>query len=116
MAVPMTEFVTFAENQTGIALANPSPSFAATVTITALDATGLARGAATVQLPRNAHTSANIGPLLGLKSFTGSVQIASSVPILCLSLNAEAFTSAAPIFSSMPPGDLSAGTPLATGH
>ena len=116
MPLPVTEFVTFAETQTGVALANPSPIWPATVTITALDKTGVSLGTTTVQLPLNAHRAANIGPLLGLKNFTGSVQITSPVPILCLSLNAEAFTSATPVFSSLPPGDLPAFTPLATGH
>jgi hypothetical protein len=55
-----------------------------------------------------AHGSANLGPLLGLQSFTGFVKITSSVPILSLSLNAEAF----PVFSSLPPGDLPSSTPL----
>jgi hypothetical protein len=41
------------------------------------------------------------------------VQILSpGVPIVALSLNAEKF----PSFSSLPPGDLPDGTPLATGH
>jgi len=60
-------------------------------------------------LSPNAHTANNIGPLLGLASFTGSVQIVSTAPIISLSLNAEAF----PVFSGLPPGDLSSGTPLA---
>jgi hypothetical protein len=112
----MTAFVTFADAQTGVALANPSPTLAATVTITALDAAGLSLATTTVQLPVDAHTAANLGPLLGLPNFTGSVQITSQVPIVSLSLNAEAFTAADPVFSSLPPGDLPASTPLATGH
>jgi len=47
-----------------------------------------------------------------LANFTGSVQITSTVPIISLSLNAEAF----PVFSALPPGDLPGSTPLATGH
>ena len=116
MTVPVNEFVTFAQTKTGIALANPSPSLPATVTVTALDATGLSLGSATVQLGLNAHMAANIGSLLGLNSFSGSVQITSPVPILSLSLNAEAFTETTPVFSSLPPGDLAQATPLATGH
>ena len=103
-----TEFVTFAQTATGVAYANPSAT-PATVTITALDATGVKLGSTTLTLQPNAHEAANIGPLLGLSSFTGSVQITSTVPIISLSLNAEAF----PVFSSLPPGDLPASTPLA---
>jgi hypothetical protein len=111
MTVPATEFVTFAETKTGIAYANPSTT-AASVTVTVLSSAGLALGSTVVQLAPNAHGAANLGPLLGLNSFTGSVQITSTVPIVSLSLNAEAF----PVFSALPPGDLPSGTPLATGH
>jgi hypothetical protein len=111
MTTPATEFVTFAETKTGIAYANPSAT-AATVTIKVLSSAGLALGSTAVQLSPNAHGAANLGPLLGLNSFTGSVQITSTVPIVSLSLNAEAF----PVFSALPPGDLPNGTALATGH
>jgi hypothetical protein len=107
---PATEFVTFAQTLTGVAYANPS-SVPATVTIAALDSTGAALGQTTLTLQPNAHGAANVGPLLGLSSFTGSVQITSTAPIVSLSLNAEDY----PVFSSLPPGDLPAGTPLATG-
>ena len=107
-----TEFVTFAETRTGVAWANPSPT-TAIVTITALDAgTGLSLGSATMTVPPNAHGDANLNTLLNLSSFSGSVQITATAPIVSLSLNAEAF----PVFSSLPPGDLPDGTPLATGH
>jgi len=108
---PWDEFVTFAETRTGIAYANPSAT-EATVTVTVLSSAGLALGSKVVQLAPNAHGAANLGPLLGLNSFTGSVQITSTVPIVSLSLNAEAF----PVFSALPPGDLPNGTLLATGH
>jgi hypothetical protein len=111
MTAPATEFVTFAETKTGVAYANPSTT-AATVTVTVLSSAGLALGSTVVQLAPNAHGAANLGPLLGLNSFTGSVQITSTAPIVSLSLNAEAF----PVFSALPPGDLPSGTPLATGH
>jgi hypothetical protein len=107
-ATPATEFVTFAQTQTGIAYANPS-TVPATITIAALDATGRELGSTSLTLQPNAHGAANIGPLLGLSSFTGSVQITSTVPIVSLSLNAEAF----PVFSSLPPVDLPGGTLLA---
>jgi uncharacterized repeat protein (TIGR03803 family) len=108
---PTTEFVTFAQTQTGVAYANPSTT-TATVTITALDSTGALLGSTSFLLQASAHGAANIGPLLNLNGFTGSVQITATVPIVSLSLNAEAY----PVFSSLPPGDLPASTPLATGH
>lgn len=113
MAAPAREFATFGEIQTGVAFANPSP-WPAAITITALDATtGLSRGSSTLPLASNAHTSANIGPLLHLPStFRGSIQITSTVPIIGLSLNAEKFP---PAFSALPPGDLGDGTSLSTG-
>jgi hypothetical protein len=111
MTTPTTEFVTFAETRTGIAYANPSTT-PATVTIKVLSSAGLALGSKVIQLAPNEHGAANLGPLLGLNNFTGSVQITSTVPIVSLSLNAEAF----PVFSALPPGDLPSGTPLATGH
>ena len=43
-----------------------------------------------------------MAPLFGLSSFTGSLEVTSTVPIVSLSLNAEA----APVFSSLPPGEL----------
>ena len=42
--------------------------------------------------------------LFGLPSFTGSLEITSTKPIVSLSINFEA----APVFSSLPPGDLDA--------
>ena len=57
-----------------------------------------------------AHGAKNIGPLLGIASFTGFVKITSTIPIISLSLNFEV----APIFSSLPPGDLPSTTVLVT--
>jgi hypothetical protein len=57
-------------------------------------------GSQSIPLPAGAHGSQNLGPLLGLTSFQGSITIASAAPIISLSLNAEA----APIISSLPPG------------
>jgi hypothetical protein len=108
---PATKFVTFAQTQTGIAYGNPSAT-SASITITALNSAGMALGSTVLVLAPNAHGSAKVGPLLGLGSFTGSVQIVSTVPIISLSLNAEAF----PVFSALPPGDLAGSTPLALGH
>lgn len=113
MAAPAREFVTFAEIHTGVAWANPSTT-PATVTIRAMAAaTGQSQGSATFNLPPNGHGAANMGPLLKLPdSFNGSIEITSNVPIVTLSLNAEAF----PSFSSLPPGDLPDDTPLAGAH
>jgi hypothetical protein len=110
-ATPTTEFVTFAQTATGVAYANPSAT-AANITITALNGAGSALGSTSFVLQPNAHGAANIGPLLNLSGFTGSAQITSTAPIVSLSLNAEAY----PVFSSLPPGDLPAATPLATPH
>jgi hypothetical protein len=109
MTAPASKFATFAETRTGVAYANPS-SQQATITITALDAGGQVLGKANVTLAPGAHGSANVGPLLNLSSFSGSVQITSTAPISSLSLNFEAF----PVFSSLPPGELDASTPLST--
>ena len=104
---PATQFVTFAQSQTGVAYANPSTA-PANVTITVLDTNGNTLGSTTFQLQPNQHGAANLGPLLGLTNFTGSVQITSATPIISLSINAEAF----PSFSSLPPGDLPDNTLL----
>ncbi len=107
---PTTEFVTFAQTATGVAYANPSTTQSATITFTVYNAAGARLGSHILALAPLAHGSANLGPLLGLQSFTGFVKITSTLPIISLSLNAEAF----PAFSSLPPGDLASGTPLVT--
>jgi hypothetical protein len=99
---PTTEFATFAQTATGIAYANPSTTQSASITVTAYNASGTKLGSQVIALGPMAHGSANVGPLLGLTSFTGFVKITSTIPIISLSLNAEAF----PVFSSLPPGDL----------
>ncbi len=99
MTSPSTQFVTYADQVTGVAYANPSQS-AVMVTFTAKDATGAASASATVPLAAQAHTSQTVGALLGLASFQGSLTITASAPIVSLSLNFEA----APVFSSLPPG------------
>jgi hypothetical protein len=113
MTAPSREFSTFAESHTGVAWANPSSAPAA-ITLTVLDATtGQSHGITAFNLAPNAHGAANIGPLLNLPStFNGSIEISSTVPIVSLSLNAEAF----PVFSALPPGDLPDGTPLEAAH
>ena len=103
--------MTFAEIGTGVAYANPSAQ-SATITFTALNAAGQALASKSLTLSPQQHGATFLGPLLGLTSFTGSVQITSTTPIVSLSLNFEA----APAFSSLPPGELEAGTVLATGR
>jgi hypothetical protein len=112
---PTTKFVTFAQTNTGIALANPSINQTASVTITALDATGAVLGNTTVNVPPSGHSATNVSTWLN-QSFTGSVQIISTIPIVSLSINAEAYTQAYPVVSSLPPGDLDGTTALALGH
>ena len=107
-AVPATRFVTFAEqgegkSGTGVAFANPSAT-AALITFTARDAAGQMLDSVDRTLLPNGHDAQNMAPLFGLPSFTGSVEITSTEPIVTLSLNFEA----APVFSSLPPGELDA--------
>ena len=99
---PTTKFATFAQTATGVAFANPSATQSASITLSVFDSLGKPLASKAIALGPQAHGSANLGPLLGLTSFTGFVEISSSVPIISLSLNAEAF----PVFSSLPPGDL----------
>jgi hypothetical protein len=100
MTAPATQFVTYADQLTGVAYANPSTT-AATVTFTAKDLTGAVIASQSIVLPAGAHGAQNLGPLLGLGNFQGSITVASSTPIVSLSLNAEA----SPIISSLPPGE-----------
>ena len=107
--VPATRFVTFAEqgegkNGTGVAYANPSDT-AALVTFTARDADGEVLAIEDLMLPPNGHGAQNMPPLFDLSSFTGSLEVTSTEPIVSLSLNFEA----APVFSSLPPGETPAG-------
>ena len=105
VTVPATRFVTFAEQGegqfgTGVAYANPSDT-AALVTFTARDADGQMLASVNQELPAGGHGAQNMAPLFGLPSFTGSLEVTSTAPIVSLSLNVEA----APVFSSLPPGE-----------
>ena len=107
-SVPATRFVTFAEQGegkqgTGVAYANPSAT-EAVVTFTAKDALGQTLASVDKTLLSNEHAAQNMAPLFALSSFTGSLEVTSTVPIVSLSINAEA----APVFSSLPPGELDA--------
>ena len=104
-AAPATRFVTFAEQApgqlgTGVAYANPSDT-AAVITFTARDETGRMRPSVNQTLMPNGHGAQNMAGLFTRSSFTGSLEITSTEPIVSLSLNAEA----PPIFSSLPPGE-----------
>ena len=103
-AVPATRFVTFAEQGegqfgTGVAYANPSAT-AAHVTFTARDAAGQMLASVDRTQLSGGHDAYGMGSLFGLTSFTGSIEVTSTVPIVSLSLNFEAD----PVFSSLPPG------------
>ena len=103
--VPATRFVTFAEQGegrfgTGVAYANPSDT-SALVTFTAKDADGQMLASANRSLSPNGHDAQNMVDLFGLSSFTGSLEVTSTAPIVSLSLNFEAD----PVFSSLPPGE-----------
>ena len=107
-AVPATRFVTFAEQGegqfgTGVAYANPSatPAF---VTFTARDTAGEVLPSVNRTLSPGGHAAYGMSELFDLTSFTGSIEVTSTVPIVSLSLNFEAD----PVFSSLPPGELDA--------
>ena len=107
-AVPATRFVTFAEQGegqfgTGVAYANPS-AISVPVTFTARDGVGEMLASVVRTLSPGGHGAHGMLDLFGLPSFTGSLEITSTEPIVSLSINFEAD----PVFSSLPPGDLDA--------
>ena len=106
--VPATRFITFAEQGEGqpgtaVAYANPSDT-SALVTFTAKDVDGETVASVDKTLLSNGHDAQNMEGLFDLTSFTGSLEITSTEPIVTLSINAEA----APVFSSLPPGEVDA--------
>lgn len=105
---PTTAFATFAETRTGVAYANPSTAQSASVTIAVYNSAGAPLGSTVITLGPLTHGADTLGHLLGLSNFTGFVKITSTIPIISLSLNAEA----SPVFSSLPPGDLPGSTVL----
>ena len=107
-AVPATRFVTFAEQGegqfgTGVAYANPSAT-SALVTFTARDTAGEVLASVVRTLSPGGHDAHGMAELFGLTSFTGSIEVTSTEPIVSLALNFEAD----PVFSSLPPGELDA--------
>jgi hypothetical protein len=105
---PTTKFATFAQTATGVAYANPSTTQSASVTLKVFSAGGVLMGTKLVTLGPLGHSSGNLGDLLGVANFSGFVAVSSDIPIVSLSLNAEVF----PVFSSLPPGDLSNATTI----
>ena len=107
-AVPATRFVTFAEQAegktgTGVAYANPSGT-AAHVTFTAKDTAGQTLASVVRTLLPGGHDAHVMAALFGFTNFSGSLEVSSTEPIVTLSLNFEA----APVFSSLPPGEVDA--------
>ena len=105
-AVPATRFVTFAEQGedqfgTGVAYANPSPNISVPVTFTARDTAGEVLASVVRTLSPGGHDAHGMSELFDLTSFTGSIEVTSTEPIVSLSLNFEAD----PVFSSLPPGE-----------
>ena len=110
-AVPSTRFVTFAEQAegktgTGVAYANPSDT-AAHVTFTAKDTAGQTLASVVRTVLPEGHNAHVMSALFGFTSFSGSLEITSTVPIVSLSLNFEA----APVFSSLPAGEVEESAP-----
>ncbi len=113
--VPATRFITFAEQGEGkpgtaVAYANPSDTTTAFVTFTVRNADGEVLASDDLMLSPNGHGAQNMVDLFDLTSFSGSLEITSTEPIVSLSLNAEA----APVFSSLPPGELDTAAQGAT--
>jgi hypothetical protein len=112
---PTTKFATYAQTQTGVAFANASSTQSAFVTILVLDANGGVLSTNPVTLPPGGHQAHNIYEWFN-QNFSGSMQIVSTVPIVSLSLNAEASSPSYVVVSSLPPGDLDSSTLLSTGR
>ena len=74
------------------------------ITFTAKDADGETLASVERTLLSGGHDAQNMATLFDLSSFTGSLEITSTEPIVSLSLNFEAD----PVFSSLPPGELDA--------
>src|SRR5262245_22008089 len=96
---PSTRFVSFSDEKTGIAFANPL-SVSSELTFTARNLAGVTLMTKSLTLLGMNHGTFNVGPYLGLSSFRGSLTIVASSPIVSLALNFES----APVFSALPPG------------
>ena len=74
------------------------------VTFTARDTAGEVLASVDRELSPGGHDAHGMAELFGLTSFTGSLEVTSTEPIVSLSLNFEADS----VFSSLPPGELDA--------
>ena len=84
--VPATRFVTFAEegegkSGTAVAYANPSDT-EAVITFTARDADGEVLASDDLMLSPNGHGAQNMVDLFDLTSFSGSLEVTSTQPIV----------------------------------
>ena len=70
----------------------------------ARDAAGEVLASVVRTLSPGGHDAHGMESLFGPSSFTGSIEVTSTEPIVSLSLNFEAD----PVFSSLPPGELEA--------
>ena len=75
---PGTEFVTFAQTATGLAWANPSAQ-SSVVTISALSSAGTAGHDNLYPRAEPGMAASNIGSLLGISNFTGSIEVTATV-------------------------------------
>jgi hypothetical protein len=96
---PTTRFLSFSDEKTGIAFANPL-SVSSDLTFTARNLAGETLTTKSLTLLAMNHGTFNAGPYLGLNSFKGSLTIDATSPIVSLALNFES----APVFSALPPG------------
>lgn len=95
-----TRFVTFAENWTGVALANPFGD-RVDVVISLRDSAGFPFLSKPGQLEPGNQKSFNLGKEFGFETFNGSMTITATKPILNLTINGDAVT----VFSALPPGE-----------
>ncbi len=96
---PATRFVTYSDQITGVAVANPLDT-RSTLTFTARNLQGQSLGTKILTLQGSNHGSFNVGPFMNLSAFQGSLTIDATSPILSLALNFES----SPVFSALPPG------------
>jgi hypothetical protein len=96
---PATRFVTFSDQISGVAFANPL-SVPSTLTFTARNLAGQTLTTKSLTLPALNHGNFNVGPYMNINSFQGSLTIDATSPILSLALNFES----SPVFSALPPG------------
>jgi len=97
---PASQFVTYSDQITGVAYANPLSTLS-TLTFTARDSFGKTLATKNLILQGLSHGNFNVGAFLNLNSFQGSLVVDASSPIIFLSLDFES----APVFSSLPPGE-----------